>query len=116
MEAQNWDGFCGFSKEYTDDANGKCNHMQCPFWSNFYQCRDLYKGLEAYRGDQGVKATENQYQAIKRKRQETWPNWKKSDTPPTPSRKNKWGKREGSRGDSGKGKGKGKSKGKGKGS
>jgi hypothetical protein len=102
-KGQQWDGYCGFSKEYTD-ANGQCNHMMCPFIFNFAICRDLHKGLEAHSGPQGRKATEQEYNEVKKKCQETWPNWKPSDTPPVPSR-NK---------DRSKGGGKGKGKGKGR--
>jgi hypothetical protein len=107
-KGQQWDGYCGFSKQYTDETNGKCNHMMCPFWVNNYLCRDLHKGLEDHSGPGGVTATEDQYQAVKKKCQETWPAWKGSDTPEFPLRKVKWGRRGGSRG---KGKGKGKGKG-----
>ena len=106
-KGQQWDGYCGFSKQYTDEKNGKCNHMMCPFWVNNYLCRDLHEGLEAHSGPGGVTATEDQYQAVKKKCQETWPAWTASDTPPIPM-KAKWGRRGGSRGKgSGKGEGKG---------
>jgi hypothetical protein len=90
-KGKQWDGYCGFSKENTD-ANGQCNHMMCPFIFNFAVCRDIHKGLEAHSGPGGKAATEQEYQAVKKKCQETWPNWKDSDTPPVPSA------RQGSRG------------------
>jgi hypothetical protein len=97
-----WDGYCGFSKEFTDQTNGKCNHMQCPFWSRFYLCRDLHKGLEAHSGPNGRAATEEEYQAVKKTCQETWPDWRDRDTPPIPRPRQDRSK------DKGKGKGKGK--------
>jgi hypothetical protein len=107
--AYKWDGYCGFSKQATDETTGKCNHMQCPFWSRFYQCSDLHKGLEAHSGPNGRTATEEEYQAVKKTCRETWPDWRESDTPPVPCRSKN------SNYKSGKGNGKGNGKGKGKG-
>jgi hypothetical protein len=60
-----WDGYCSFSKEFTDETNGKCNHMQCPFWVKNYLCRDIHKGLEAHSGPNGRRATEPEFQTLR---------------------------------------------------
>ena len=111
-EAHGRDGFCGYSEKYTDGATGKVNHMQCPFYAKFYHCRSTHKELEKHTGDAGVKATEEEYQAVKKKCKEAFPDWTENDIFMFPSAKHNTRTKKGE----GKGKGNGKGgKGKGKG-
>ena len=85
--------------------------MQCPFFAKFYHCKNTHKGMGKHSGLAGVIATEEEYQAVKKKCKEAFPDWTVNNIPEFPNAK--YGKGKG-KGKGGKGKGKG-GKGKGKG-
>ena len=71
----------------------------CPFFAKFDHCRDLHKGLEAHSGPAGRTATEQEYQAVKKKCQETCPTGRRvTRHPSAKSRKGRAGARARARG------------------